>query len=128
MRWILAPLAAATLLFWCTPAAAQIKPCEELRREIDAKIKAKGATGYTLTIVTPSETKGGKVVGSCDGGAKRILYVKGVPEKPAQPAEPEHHAGFAVPRSSPANAAPFSSVKKDAVPSAFDVRRARREA
>ena len=66
---------AAPLL--CAPAVAQIKPCEELKREIDAKLKAKGVINYTLEIVPADQVKDQKVVGSCDGGKNKITYKKG---------------------------------------------------
>lgn len=53
-------------------AWAQKKPCEALKSEIEAKLKAKGVTGYSLEIV--AEAKDGKVVGSCEGGTKKIVY------------------------------------------------------
>ena len=65
-------LLAFTLL--STPAFAQPKPCEELKAEIDTKIQNKGATGYSLTIVDKDAPEDGKVVGTCDGGTKKIVY------------------------------------------------------
>jgi hypothetical protein len=57
---------------------AQRKDCEELKKEIAAKLDAKGVTGYTLTIVAAAEVKStDNVVGSCDGGTKRIVYTRG---------------------------------------------------
>lgn len=41
----------AVALSMCIPAFAQIKPCEELKSEIDAKLKEKGVADYTLEIV-----------------------------------------------------------------------------
>ena len=56
----------------------QRKACEELKMEIAAKLDAKGVKNYTLTIVDAKEVKEtDKVVGSCDGGTKRILYTRG---------------------------------------------------
>jgi hypothetical protein len=53
------------------------KPCEELKSEIAAKLDAKGVVGYTLDAV-PNEEAGDKtVVGSCEGGTKKITYVRG---------------------------------------------------
>lgn len=58
--------------------AQQRKACEELKMEIAAKLDAKGVKNYTLTIVDAKEVKEtDKVVGSCDGGTKRILYTRG---------------------------------------------------
>ena len=70
-------LFAAVFLMLATPASATKKSCEELKAEIDAKLKAKGVKSYTLEIVPSSEEKEGKVVGTCDGGAMKILYNRG---------------------------------------------------
>jgi len=66
-------LAATALL--CAPAFAA-KPCEELKSEIATKLDGKGVTGYTLEIVPADQTGDKKVVGSCEGGAKKIVYSK----------------------------------------------------
>jgi len=63
-------------LFICTSAFAQIKPCNELKGEIDANLQAKGVINYTLEIVPADQVKEQKVVGSCDGGKKKITYTK----------------------------------------------------
>ena len=63
-------------LVLCAPLFAQIKPCEELKSEIDAKLKEKGVTKYTLDIVPADQVKDQKVVGSCDGGKNKITYTK----------------------------------------------------
>jgi hypothetical protein len=55
---------------------AASKPCEELKAEIDAKIKAKGAVDYTLEVIPASEAKDQEIVGSCEGGSKKIAYVR----------------------------------------------------
>jgi len=55
---------------------AQIKPCEELKGEIEEKLKAKGVTNYSLEIVPADQIKDQKVVGSCDGGKMKITYSK----------------------------------------------------
>ena len=64
------------LLMIATPVFAK-KDCDELKAEIDAKIQAKGVKAYTLEIVPNEQVKDGKVVGSCDGGTKKILYTRG---------------------------------------------------
>jgi hypothetical protein len=53
------------------------KDCEELKAEIAAKMDAKGVVNYTLTIVPTEAVKDEKVVGSCEGGAKKITYKRG---------------------------------------------------
>ncbi|WP_447731676.1 DUF1161 domain-containing protein [Pseudomonas shirazensis] len=60
-----------------TSALAAVKPCEELKAEIEAKIQARGVASYTLEIVANSEvTDQNMVVGSCEGGSKKIIYQK----------------------------------------------------
>jgi hypothetical protein len=64
------------LLMVATPVFAK-KDCQELKAEIDAKIQANGVKVYTLEIVPNEQVKDGKVVGSCDGGTKKIVYTRG---------------------------------------------------
>jgi hypothetical protein len=60
--------------FCSTAALAEIKPCEELKGEIEAKLKAKGVEGYTLEIIPKDQVKDQKIIGSCEGGSKKISY------------------------------------------------------
>ena len=74
--------------------AFEIKPCDELKSEIAAKIDAKGVKDYQLEIVAAGDVKDQTVVGSCEGGTKKITYSKGAagtapakaeaPDKPAK--------------------------------------------
>jgi hypothetical protein len=57
-----------------TPALAAVKPCEELKAELEAKLKEKGVNGFTLEIIPADQVKEQKIVGSCEGGAKKISY------------------------------------------------------
>lgn len=51
------------------------KPCDELTREIAAKIDAKGVKAYTLeTIDAAAVGDRQRIVGSCEGGTRRIAY------------------------------------------------------
>lgn len=70
------PFAIALLL---TPlfANAELKDCNELKDEIEAKIKSNGVKRFKLTIVDKKDDAEGKQVGSCEGGTKKIMYVKG---------------------------------------------------
>ncbi|HWD29958.1 DUF1161 domain-containing protein [Pseudomonas caricapapayae] len=58
-------------------ALAAGKPCEELKSEIAAKLDAKGVSGYSLEIVDKGAAANGKVVGTCEGGTKEIVYKRG---------------------------------------------------
>jgi Protein of unknown function (DUF1161) len=62
------------------------KPCEELKTEIAKKMDAKGVKSYTLEIMAKDDKEGdGKVVGTCEGGTKKIVYTRTVtpPQAPA---------------------------------------------
>ena len=52
-------------------------PCEEVKTAIAAKLDAKHVAGYTLDVV-PADQAGrdAKVVGVCEGGAKKIVYTR----------------------------------------------------
>jgi hypothetical protein len=97
-------------LILCSAAVskAQVKDCAELKHEIEAKLKAKGVTAYTLEIVPRDQPAKGKVVGTCGGGTSKIVYSRGeapkvalqnhpareVPTQPLRPgASPRKHFG-----------------------------------
>ena len=67
---------AAMLLLFSISSIAQKKTCEDLKTEIAAKLDAKGVKNYDLKIVGADEVKTETVVGTCDGGTKRITYSK----------------------------------------------------
>lgn len=73
-RTILLGLALALAAF---PALAERKACEDLKAAIEAKLKSKGVEKYTLEIVAPDAVGDRRVVGSCDGGTRRIVYTRG---------------------------------------------------
>lgn len=54
--------------------ALAAKPCEELKAEIAAKLDEKKVSNYTLEVVASDKAGDAKVVGSCDGGTKKIVY------------------------------------------------------
>ncbi|MGO9863900.1 MAG: DUF1161 domain-containing protein [Terriglobales bacterium] len=92
------PLTAfAVLLFVPVFASAQTpqapptpqgpKPCEELKTEIAGRLDAKGVKMYTLEIVAKDKEAEGKVVGTCEGGTKKIMYTRGT--APAKAPAPE---------------------------------------
>jgi len=73
---------AAALLFVGTYGLAQTpesapaarKSCDDLKAEISKKLDAKGVTGYSLDPVDKGKEGDGKVVGTCDGGTKSLVY------------------------------------------------------
>jgi len=69
-------IVAVVLLLIASPSFA-MKACDELKSEIDAKLKAKDVKNYSLEIVPNDQVKDAKVVGTCDGGTKKIIYKRG---------------------------------------------------
>ncbi|MFY9961945.1 hypothetical protein D3C81_614430 [compost metagenome] len=68
---------AVALMTLAGTALAAGKPCEELKSEIAAKLDAKGVSGYSLEVVDKGAATDGKVVGTCEGGTKEIVYKRG---------------------------------------------------
>jgi hypothetical protein len=86
-------LTLATMLFVPACSYAQgAKPCEELKSEIATKLDAKGVKSYSLEMLSKDQDPGeGKVVGTCEGGTKKIVYRRAAtpPQSPAK--EPSKH-------------------------------------
>jgi outer membrane lipoprotein-sorting protein len=72
---VLLTIAAVLFLPVCSHAQSA-KPCEELKSEIAQKLDAKGVKSYSLEIVEKDKDAEGKVVGTCEGGTKKIVYSK----------------------------------------------------
>jgi len=70
-------LIAAMLGLALLPAHAQKKSCEELKAQIEEKLKSKSVKDFSVDIVANADVKDAKVVGSCDGGTKKIVYKRG---------------------------------------------------
>lgn len=79
----------AALLFVSASAMAQTaqtaptprKSCDDLKAEIAKKLDAKNVVGYTLDAVDKGkEAPDAKIIGSCDGGTKSIVYSKSAPQ------------------------------------------------
>ena len=60
-----------------TWAQSMRKDCNELKSEIEAKIKKNGVESFSLDIVEKDAQAEGKVFGTCDGGTKKIVYKRG---------------------------------------------------
>jgi Protein of unknown function (DUF1161) len=62
------------LLLSATPVLA--KTCDELKAEIDARIRSNGVTVFELQVVEADAAEGLKVVGTCGAGKKKIVYLR----------------------------------------------------
>jgi hypothetical protein len=73
-------LIVAVLTLASASAYAQAaKSCDDLKTDIAKKIEANGVKTYTLDVVATDKAADakGKVVGSCEGGTKKIVYARG---------------------------------------------------
>ncbi|MCG6118145.1 MAG: DUF1161 domain-containing protein [Aquimonas sp.] len=55
-------------------AHAARKDCDALRAEIATRIESNGVRYYQLQVVEPDAVDVGRIVGSCNGGSRRIAY------------------------------------------------------
>ena len=75
------------------PAAAS-PTCDDLRQQIEAKIRARGVSQPVVRVIDAGAKPGGQIVGSCERGARRIVYQGGgaaegpATAAPAAPAAP----------------------------------------
>lgn len=69
-------LIAATAILLTQAVQAAPKPCDELKAEIAAKLDEKGVQGYEITAVDNDKVGDAKVIGSCDGGTKKLTYLR----------------------------------------------------
>lgn len=77
----------AAAMLMTVSAYPQSKPCEDLKSEIAKKMEANGVKTYSLEIVAKDQDAQGKVVGSCEGGTKKIVYSRTTPDTPKPSAE-----------------------------------------
>ena len=89
----------ALLMVAAIPTAALARDCNEVKAEIDAKIKAKGVLNYVLQIVNGPDVKDGQIVGNCEVGAKKIVYFR----------EPSGKGAIKLSSTSPRQAEPVSA-------------------
>ena len=67
------PILALVPMLWALLPGAALA-CDELMAQIDAKIRASGATNFTLVTVDMDAPATGRVVGTCGLGKKKIVY------------------------------------------------------
>jgi hypothetical protein len=98
--FVVVPLVVAATL-----VSAFARDCNEVKAEIDAKIKAKGVMNYVLQIVNGPDVKEGQIVGNCAVGAKKIVYFKEPTRESAS--KPHSTSAKQAQRLSPAPATPI---------------------
>ena len=73
------PTVAALVALLGAPAqaGAQLVSCEDLRTRIEGRIRGNGVQGFAVVVIDATAKAPGQVVGSCEGGAKKLHYVRG---------------------------------------------------
>lgn len=66
----------AITLLACTAQAHAALSCDELKAKVTTKLDGKNVKGYTLEVVAKDKEGDAKVVGSCDGGTKKLTYTR----------------------------------------------------
>ena len=96
-----ARIAVAAAAACCTtPCFAAGKDCEQLRAEVMRRYEAGGIAAPELQLLPSSSATSGKVVGSCDLGSRKLVYLGGKSGHPSLPASAPtgaRQAGTAVP-------------------------------
>ena len=67
-------LAALLVLTGATVLAQDDQTCDQIRRELETKMRAAGEKDFYLDVVPAGKVGNLRVVGSCDDGKKRIVY------------------------------------------------------
>jgi hypothetical protein len=68
-------LTALALTLACS--AFNASNCEAIQSQVEAKIRGSAVTQFTLTTVETNAPVNGRVVGTCDLGRKKIVYLQG---------------------------------------------------
>lgn len=84
------PALTALILFSAAAQPLLATPCEEVKSQIAQKLDAKGVKFYTLEVVNKDKEvdTDSKVVGTCEGGAMKIVYKRGAATAAPAAAEP----------------------------------------
>ena len=72
-------LAAFAALLQTSPSFAV--GCEALHAEVESKIRSAGVAQFSVSIVEASASTPGRVVGTCDQGKRKLLYVQARPSE-----------------------------------------------
>ncbi|MET3459557.1 DUF1161 domain-containing protein [Variovorax atrisoli] len=119
----LAMLPAVLALAGAAVSAHAAEDCEALRTRIEQKIAASGVARFTVTVVDANASAEGQVVGSCELGTKKVVYLKDAGAAPA-PA-PASIPASSAPKPAPAQGAdePMITECKDGTVTMGDCRR-----
>ena len=67
-----------------------------MRVNVEAKIRGNGATNYAVSVVEAASTAQGQVVGTCERGTRKLVYLKANAAGPIV-SQPSTATGASVP-------------------------------
>jgi hypothetical protein len=108
--WLVLGSAAAQTQTQPPPADSN---CEPLQAQIDARIRASGVARFSLTTVPADAPVPGKVVGSCDRGRRKIVYLPADAAEAATGSASRTAAPAARPPAAASRAEPILTECKD---------------
>jgi len=86
--------------------------CHDLKAKIEAKFQTKGVKNYTLEAVDRKADDGGaKVLGTCDGNTKKMLYKRGAAPAAEAKADAKPAAKAEAPKAEAKPAAPAAKAE-----------------
>ena len=60
----------------CSSAWSAVTSCQEIMDKVNAKLEHKGVQDYSLKVVGKDKETSLRVVGTCEGGKKKVIYQK----------------------------------------------------
>lgn len=67
---------ASSLILISVTSWAAVTSCDDIKSKIETKLAGKGVKNYTLQVVAKDVETTNRVVGSCEGGSKKIIYTR----------------------------------------------------
>ncbi|NVM88257.1 hypothetical protein FHT32_001905 [Variovorax sp. SG517] len=108
----LALLPAVLALAGAAGTAHAAEDCEALRTRIEQKIAASGVARFTVTVIDANASANGQVVGSCELGTRKVVYLKDAGAAPA-PAPASTPASAPTPKPAQGTNEPMITECKD---------------
>ena len=72
LRTLFGTIATVVALLQSAPCSAL--SCDELKADVEANIRANGVSAFSVSVVEIGVTSVGKVLGTCELGAKKLVY------------------------------------------------------
>lgn len=67
---------ASSLILISASSWSAVTSCDAIKSKIETKLEGKGVKNYTMQVVAKDVETKNRVVGSCEGGSKKIIYLR----------------------------------------------------